>query len=433
MKNYKFLVPVVLVVVFALSVYTLYDTKLNTLNQYNEYLDTARDYREQGILNDADEYYKKALGVQESIDLYLEIGEFYKECGNIEKTISWGTSILNVYPKEIKGYEFLMDIYAEKEDYIACFEMGDKLEKRNLSSDKIQKVLLSIEYEFFFNCEYSEVGIFSSGMCPVKVDDKWGYVDEAGNRVIGNQYLEVGAFSGKLAPVVDAEKKAYFIDTQGNKKHVVLDVDNVEKLGFIEEELFSLYNGKVWGFYNTDNKHVFGEYEDALSMGNGIAAVMNNDQWSLVSREGKDLTGTTYDGIASDEKLVAYRNERLFVYDDLCYHMIDSSGKVISDQKFEDVHIFNDTTYAAVKIDGKWGFIDNSGKMKIEPKYEDARSFANGFAAVKYAGKWGFINQEGKMVIEPEFDDSKDFNSSGCVFVKKEENWNLLKLYKYNH
>jgi hypothetical protein len=69
----------------------------------------------------------------------------------------------------------------------------------------------------------------------------------------------------------------------------------------------------------------------------------------------------------------------------------------------------------------------------IEPQYEDARSFSNGFAAVKVEGLWGYINIEGQMVIHNEFVDTKDFTTRGTAFVMIEDEWELLKLYKYNH
>lgn len=431
MKKYKFLVPIVLVVIFAASIYMLYDARATIVTQYTEFLDAARNYRSQDIQVDAENNYKKALNVKPSLELYIEIGEFYKETEQTKKTISWGNQIITEYPKEVRAYEFLMDIYAQKKDYVACFELADKFNKRKLSSDSIQNILSTIEYEYFFNCEFTDVGIFSGGLCPVKNEGKWGYVNVVGDKVVANKYSKVGYHSGELAPVIENDAEVYFIDSNGNKKKVIQGVDNVKELGLIENNIFSLYNGDTWGFYDGENKLLFGDYKEVSAMGNGIAAV-KRDTWTIVDREGKDLTGTTYDGVAMDEKSVVFRNERLFVYYDLSYHMIDSTGKTYGDA-YQDTRVFADATYAAVKINNKWGFVDKDGNITIEAQYEDARSFSNGLAAIKHNGKWGFIDMSGKIVIEPKFDGAKDFTSGGSVFVMVDKTWKLLRLFKYNY
>lgn len=433
MKNYKFVVPIVLVALFILSIYMLYDTKANALLQYNEYLKLARDYRKQDIQVDAEENYIKALSINPHIELYIEIGQFYNESEQIKKATEWGNTSINKYPMEIIGYEFLMDLYIKQADYVASFKLLDIIEKRNLSSTLVDELISEIEYEYFFNHEFSDVGIYSMGLCPVKIEDKWGYVDLTGKKVIGNKFIEAGYHSGQLAPVIDSNGQAYFIDTNGNKRKVVLDLKNVRKLGLIENGVFSLYNGSSWGFYNDDNEHIFGEYEEVSAMGNGVAAVMKDNNWSLVDRDGKALSPFTYDGVVMDDKLVVSRYDRVFVYSDYYYHLIDTKGNSITNQKFQDARIFNDDTYAAVKIDGQWGFVDLDGNIKIEPKYEDARSFSNGYAAIKFAGKWGFIDMDNNIVIDPQFDDAKDFNVAGCVFVLQNQEWRLLRLFKYNH
>lgn len=436
MKGYKTLIPIVLVVIFVLSIYSLYDTKASILNEYNGYLESAREARRQGIIVDANAYYNEALDLQESIDLYLELAEYHLECGNVKQAMKVGSMITEKYPKDVKGYEFMFDRYYPDKDYFQCFRIGDIITKRKLSSEKISSVLASLEYEYYFNGSFDEVGVFSEGRCPVMVENKWGFVSQGGTLTVSAKFKEVGAYSSDLAPVIDDNDSAYFIDKQGNKKFVLMDVKNVKKLGVIYSDVFPLYNGKTWGYYNKKREHVFGEYEEALTLGNGVAPVKKNGKWSLVNVKGEALTNKKYVDVAYDEKQVAYRNERLFVCENAKskYQMIDAFGNVISKQTFEDVRVFNDTTYAAVKINGKWGFIDKAGKMKIEPKFDDARSFSSKYAAVKQGDKWGFINEEGKFVIEPTFTDVKDFNEYGCVFVKRgEDNWEMLKLYKYNH
>lgn len=435
MKNYKFLVPILLVLMFGGSFYMLNNTKLSEQKQYNEYLDTARFfYLEQGIRVDAEINYMKALDLNPSLDLYLEIGEFYQNTDQKRKALDWGERILSEYPKEARAYEFQMAIHYNNKDYVACFELANRYEKRKLKSAVMSDYIAAIEYEFFFNGEYMDVGIYSGGYCPVFDGEKWGYVNTTGGKSVASKFVKVGSFSGERAPVVDADGNAYFIDPDGEKRFVVMNVENVIELGFMENGIYSLYNGDTWSFYDQEYNYLFGGYQNVSAIGNGVAAVKWDGKWYLIDREGNDLTGSNYETVAMDEKLVVYRNERLFVSDGYNgYRMIDSSGNIYGDLTFQAVHIFNDTTYAAVMVDGKWGFVDASGQMVIEAQYEDARSFANGFAAVRIDGKWGFINTDGELVIEPQFENAKDFNDHGAVFVIRNGDWELLRLYKFNY
>ena len=90
---------------------------------------------------------------------------------------------------------------------------------------------------------------------------------------------------------------------------------------------------------------------------------------------------------------------------------------------------------AAVKVNGKWGYIETDGEFFIEPIYYDAKPFSEGLAPVKteitaygylklmpfgehsgksgeYMGrahKWGYIDSTGHMVIPPIFSDAEPF------------------------
>lgn len=52
----------------------------------------------------------------------------------------------------------------------------------------------------------------------------------------------------------------------------------------------------------------------------------------------------------------------------------------------------------------KYGYLDGKFKWAIEPVYEDAQGFSLGVAAVKINGKWGYINKKEKMVIPAKYD-----------------------------
>lgn len=72
----------------------------------------------------------------------------------------------------------------------------------------------------------------------------------------------------------------------------------------------------------------------------------------------------------------------------------------------------NGPLFAAVKKDGKWGFIDTSGKMVIQNIFNDAKGFSEGVANVRMANLWGFINSKGLWSIKPNFTECAGFHEN---------------------
>ena len=56
-----------------------------------------------------------------------------------------------------------------------------------------------------------------------------------------------------------------------------------------------------------------------------------------------------------------------------------------------------------------------SYEVIINPQYEDADSFSQGLAAVKKDGKWGYIDMEGSTVIPFQFDYAFSFSKGLAV------------------
>ena len=92
--------------------------------------------------------------------------------------------------------------------------------------------------------------------------------------------------------------------------------------------------------------------------------------------------------------------------------------------EFDDVCNFSEG-FAAVKKDGKWGYINTKGELIIECKFDDVNYFNKGFAVVKKDGKKGYINTKGEQIIECKFDDVRDFYE-GFAPVQKDDRWGYI-------
>ena len=64
---------------------------------------------------------------------------------------------------------------------------------------------------------------------------------------------------------------------------------------------------------------------------------------------------------------------------------------------------------------GYSGYIDRFGKIQIDLVWDDALSFSEGLAAVKKDGKWGYINQTGDVVIPLQFHSADYFSNERAL------------------
>ena len=71
MKNYRFVIPVLIILAFVGSIFYLYNTREEKEIQYNEYLKIARENRKNDIPAVAEENYLLALDIKDSLELFL--------------------------------------------------------------------------------------------------------------------------------------------------------------------------------------------------------------------------------------------------------------------------------------------------------------------------------------------------------------------------
>ena len=57
--------------------------------------------------------------------------------------------------------------------------------------------------------------------------------------------------------------------------------------------------------------------------------------------------------------------------------------------------------FAAIELNGKWGYIDQKGFVAIEPQFSEADPFSDGLAAVRLNEMWGIIDTKGKYLLIP--------------------------------
>lgn len=266
--------------------------------------------------------------------------------------------------------------------------------------------------------QFDEVGLFYNGFSIVKIntqdtikreydlanDDLMPigetpigyYVSAEGHSI----YVYNGGFYGKYGYVSDKGK--IVIKPQFDKANLF------NSNGFAEVK----QNGKC-GVINTKGKFVLAPKYDSFSASDNyeLICVKQDGKSQLINLKGDIIADLELE--PKDIKEVIETALALMVRDnhlpipikkaDNKFDFIDINGKTVFRGEFDDVWIFYKGTTKFMK-NGKWGLIDSTGKIITEPRFDELKSMIVGdFYISKLDGKYGVVDLKGNVVLEPQF------------------------------
>ncbi len=261
---------------------------------------------------------------------------------------------------------------------------------------------------------------FGSGLLPVRVDDKMGFVRPSGELVIPAAFLLTLGFVDGLAAVKVAEGWGY-IDVKG----VMVIPPQFASAGNFSDGLAHVLRGGHGGFIDKTGRF-FADPPHASQVGRfsgGFAPYralsrIGVPAWGYVDRHGAVALPPTHDFAGEfSEGLAAAQEDDLFGY-------VDASMKFVIQPQFSAAGEFHGGL-APVAVDALTGYCDRSGKLVIEPKFARGGAFAEELAPVVVGTRTGFIDPRGRMVIEPSFDTALPF-SEGLAAVRVSHRWGYI-------
>lgn len=253
---------------------------------------------------------------------------------------------------------------------------------------------------------YRSANYFSEGLAAVATAVRtWGFIDKTGKTVIPLRYSEVGSFHEELAAARTPGGWG-FIDHQG--KTVIRPNDAWREVSWFSEGTAAIKRDNKWGFIDKKGREIIAARFDQVSpFAEGLAAVKSGALWGYINKAGKWAIEPTLQWAGRFSESLAAVSQP--------YRYIEPSGNVAIDfaggRQPEGLGAFQGGL-AAVKIDGRWGFIDKSGTATISNQFESssAPSFAEGLAAITKDGKKCYINRRGDIVIETDADHMGPFS-----------------------
>lgn len=216
---------------------------------------------------------------------------------------------------------------------------------------------------------------FSEGRAAVKSGEKWGFIDETGTLVIDYKFREVGSFSCGRAMARTGSSYGY-IDPLGNMA--------------ISEKF------RMAGPFHND-----------------VAFASSGSSAYIINKAGDPQY--TLDGGVSG---TAYSEDFALVQSGSGFYFITKYARRAFEAIYEEALPFSGG-YAAVKVEGLWGYINAKGELAVKPQFSGAASFSNGMAAVQNGeGLWAYINTGGSLKTDYAYSEAEPFRE-GCALVKR--------------
>lgn len=206
--------------------------------------------------------------------------------------------------------------------------------------------------------QFDRAGKFSGDLAPVKMGNKWGFIDYTGTFVIPLQFEDAHSFSEGLAAVKVGGKWGY-VDKTG-KIAIRLRFNDADS--FSEDLAVVEIKGEEYGYINKSGKIVIRpQFENVYS-------------YSL---------GSFSKGFA-EVRVSYFIRVRTFYINKLGERQIP--GFIPPNHyELEKIVVFRN--------ENKWGFFSTKGEPEIiSPHFDAAYSPTDGLAPVRVENKWGYID-----------------------------------------
>lgn len=415
-------------VLLGLSWYTAISEIINNPKEVAAHLETAANFEAQGIYVDAITEYEQALAIQtDSVEISMKMADAYLMTGNSKKFQVICKEYAESHQDDINAMNHLMEYYLSNDNQVSAVKYLNDFLESYPENENAQKWMLQLKGSFTkLYARYDELFEISNGLMVVKKDDGYGLADSKGMLVLEPVYEELYPFSEDGFMLAKQEGIYIYIDSDGQRR--LLPETNYTDLGMmINDRTVAANNGK-YGYLDEKLQPVTEFQWDKLTLiEKGVGAGLLNGKWALLDKDGETRTEYIYDDVIIDTYGLCSKQQRVFVKQQNAYYMVDKKGETIGELQFENAKPFTDDQYAAVCMNGKWGFVNEDGELIIECTYDDAQSFQNGFAAVCVDEKWGYIDENGHLVIEPQFEKVTAISKEGTAAVLKDE-WELIQL-----
>lgn len=376
-------------------------------------LEEAAEYRTDRTL-EAEEMLKGAY-----LQLLDQRGYTRKYVSLLEKQMAQENAAPGLFAE---AAQFYLD-RSKVPDALAVLRNG--IEKTQ-SDESLVKLYEANRYRYVMGTTYyQDVTMACAGAIQVKQNDRWGLAKANGSLQIPCEYDQISTYFGDR---VITSKDGVISAVNADNNRVALFHETAEEFGNYADNRFGYQKEGVWHLATGTFEMGSIGFDELGMYSNGYAPAKSDGKWGMVDTTGTEwLIPAEYEGVAQDLVGRAYAQNAVFMFrEGQALLLVDGeeTGNV-----YEDARPFSDG-WAAVKRDGKWGFIDTQGNVMIDFQFEDALSFGQHLAAVKQDDLWGYVSFRGEVVIPPQFLNARSFYG-GSAPVETVDGWRFITLLEY--
>ncbi len=182
-------------------------------------------------------------------------------------------------------------------------------------------------------------------------------------------------------------------------------------------------NGKTVAITDYDYEDAHGSYE--VDENKYFAPARTNGKWGYLLLDTSESGEEAYWEIEPQYDNAERFSEQLAaVMKDGKYGAINENGELVIPMLYDSMKY---CTFAMIPVeaDGEWYFINGNGEAVYGP-FEDAESYYFGYAAVKKNGKWGFINKSGIDATDYVYDEVYSMDAEGGAWVCADGKWEYV-------
>jgi WG containing repeat len=271
--------------------------------------------------------------------------------------------------------------------------------------------------------QFADVSVAKGGLYFIKVNGLSGLIDAQEHVVAEPTFERIEYWGDKYA--VRRGGKWGILDSDGSElvepryQQIFLPSD--------KDRLGAAIEGR-WGVVDKNGTVLLPfQYERAKTLPHGFTAVVKNRKWMLLAPDGMRALPGSYDLIRGTSKsthwiveedgqqgivdlqgvyilrmdrwrIESFGTDGAFIVSNRSAAIADSDGQLVTDFVYDKVQPLVESL-AAVKVNGKWGYINSRGTPVIPPSFDMARPFAQGLAAVSMGDRYGYIDRTGSQSI----------------------------------
>lgn len=313
---------------------------------------------------------------------------------------------------------------------------------------------------------------------PVRVNQQWGLVDEAGKMVVETDYEHIGQLEKEAYYLVQKEGKLGALNKEGELKLAC----QYENLFYLGQELFAARSATGWQVVNETGKVLFDsldasikvlpegfftyQYQDGLGLahcntGKLLDPVFKNFIWKRqdwvevidtnggrqwINQQGQLLFPRTMQHISWEEGALWTKKNNLWgLYDstgqcllnnewnkkEACglglfllekgnrKYLYSMSKQSLLTQSFMDVKLVNTQWLEVYFEDGTMGYIDSSAQLLFRVKAEEINALGQDFFSYKQDNLYGILKAKEEFNIPPKYQFVGEFSEKVALVCQK--------------